>query len=282
MKIMVTGSAGMVGQRVCDEVEARGHQLVALKRQDLDVASADDCLRVLESHRPEAVINCAAWTDVDGAESNEDAAMQVNGVGAGNLAAAAAAVGARIVHISTDYVFSGEANDPYLEASAVAEVPESAYGRTKLRGEREVAAANQNHLICRTAWVFGSGGSNFVDTMRSLAQTNESLNVVSDQVGSPTWTGHLAPALVEAAESSATGIAHLAGDGQVSWHGLAKYVFQAIGSTTVASPVTSEAFPRPAKRPSWSVLGVARDDTPRLPEWQQGVDAHLAEDLLRS
>ncbi len=276
-RMVVVGAGGMLGHRVVDIARVHGWDVVAATRDDCDITDLAGVTDYLERLTPTAVVNCAAWTDVDGAEQHEDDALAVNGEGAGNLARATAALGVRLIHVSTDYVLRGDDNggQPYAEDAPTD--PQSAYGRTKLIGEQLVAENNPNHLICRTAWVFGEGGGNFVDTMVRLAGERDQLDVVDDQTGSPTWTGHLAAALVQVAASQATGIAHLAGSGQVTWCGLAAETVSLIQSKAEVRPVTTDAFPRPAPRPAWSVLGSTRDDVPRLPAWQDGLTAHLIE-----
>jgi dTDP-4-dehydrorhamnose reductase len=220
---------------------------------------------------PDVVINCAGFTDVDGAEANERAATLLNGDAAGYLAAAAPA----IVHPSTDYVFDGTKCKPYVESDRTG--PRSAYGRSKLAGERAVAAANARHSIARTSWLFGAGGRNFVDTMLGLAAEREELRVVDDQVGCPTYAGHLASALVELAEGEAYGIHHLAGAGQCSWYEFAAEIFRRAEVDVELVPCTTDEFPRPAQRPPYSVLGSERPDAFRLPSWREGLAAYLAE-----
>jgi dTDP-4-dehydrorhamnose reductase len=225
--------------------------------------------------RPDAVVNCAAWTDVDGAEAAEDAATAVNGDGAGHVAAAAAEAGAHVVHLSTDYVFPGDATEPYREDDPTG--PRSAYGRSKLAGERAVAdAAPDAHGIVRSAWLFGRHGRNFVDTMLALAQDRAELKVVDDQLGCPTYAGHLARALVEIAEARTQGVLHVAGGGACTWFDLARATFERTGLDVAVHPCTTAEFPRPAPRPAYSVLGSTRRDAPVLPPWQEGLAAHLA------
>jgi dTDP-4-dehydrorhamnose reductase len=238
---------------------------------------------VVAAAEPRAVVNCAAWTDVDGAETAEAAATAVNGDGAGNVARAAAETGARIVHVSTDYVFDGErehagngTGEPWVESDAVN--PLGAYGRSKLAGEELVAAATDEHAIVRTAWLFGAGGRNFVDTMLALGEERDEVSVVTDQVGSPTWTVHLADGLVELAERRGdVGILHATAGGACSWYELAVEVFDRAGLRCRVLPTTSDRFPRPARRPAYSVLGTERDEAPVLPPWQDGVAAYLSE-----
>jgi dTDP-4-dehydrorhamnose reductase len=275
VRLLVTGAKGMLGQAVVAEATARGHEVDVRDRAGLDITDADSVERALTAVRPDVVVNCAAWTDVDGAETAEDQALAINGMGAGNVAAAAARAGAFLVHVSTDYVFDGASKrgEAWVESDPVA--PLGAYGRTKLEGERLVAAAGSDHAIVRTAWLFGPGGRNFVDTMRRLGAERDELQVVADQVGCPTFTGHLAEALVTIAERRSPGIHHAAGGGACSWFDLALATFEATGTRVRVMPVTTEAFPRPAARPAWSVLGSERPDAVRLPDWREGLRAHL-------
>jgi dTDP-4-dehydrorhamnose reductase len=276
MRLLVTGGAGMLGQAVATAATRLGHDVVALSRVELDVTDADHVRRVIAAAEPRAVINCAAWTDVDGAETAEAAATAVNGTGAGNVARAAAETGARVVHVSTDYVFDGTKSAPWVESDPVG--PIGAYGRSKLAGEEEVVAAGGEHAIVRSAWLFGTGGRNFVDTMLALGDDQDEVNVVADQVGSPTWTGHLAEALIELAERRGdTGLFHAAGSGACSWYELAVEVFARSGVRCRVLPTTAERYASPAPRPAYSVLGTERDAAPILPAWQEGVAAYLAE-----
>jgi dTDP-4-dehydrorhamnose reductase len=276
MRLLVTGSGGMLGHRVCSRARELGHDVTGATRADLDVTDLDGCLRAVEEHLPEAIVNCAAYTDVDGAESDRDGAMAVNATGAGNVARAAATNGARVVHVSTDYVFSGVKDEPWVESDPVD--PQTVYGLTKLRGEELVAEATERHAIARTAWLFGVGGNNFVDTMLRLAAERDEVSVVTDQVGCPTWTGHLADALIELAErEDDEGIHHLAAQGACSWNELALEVFHQAGVPCRVLPTTSDAFKRPAPRPAYSVLGTERRDPILLPPWQEGVRGHLQE-----
>jgi dTDP-4-dehydrorhamnose reductase len=283
MRLLVTGGAGMLGQAVAAAATRLGHDVVALSRAELDVTDADHVRRVVAAAEPRAVVNCAAWTDVDGAETAEAAATAINGEGAGNVARAAAEIGARIVHVSTDYVFdgvrehaAGGTGEPWIESDAVN--PIGAYGRSKLAGEEQVAAATAEHAIVRTAWLFGAGGRNFVDTMLALGHDRDEVSVVTDQVGNPTWTVHLAEGLVELSERSGdVGILHAAGAGACSWYELAVEVFDRAGVRCRVLPTTSDRFPRPARRPAYSVLGTERDEAPVLPPWQDGVAAYLTE-----
>lgn len=275
MKLLVVGAYGMLGREVVAAAAAAGHTVVERDVDSIDIVDAEFTTDVVTADAPDAIVNCAAFTDVDGAEDQEDVALAVNGAGAGNLAHAAAAAGARIVHLSTDYVFPGDATEPYVESSPTG--PRSAYGRTKLAGEREVAAANPNHAIARTAWLFGAHGKNFVDTILRIAAERDTIEVVDDQEGCPTWAGHLAPALVTLAERDATGIFHTAGAGRCTWFDLAREALAATGSTCTVEPTTTAAFPRPAPRPAFSVLATERGaDAVLLPPWEEGLAGFLA------
>ena len=262
----------MLGHDVTAAAVRAGHDAIPLARRELDVTDAAAVRAAVAAARPDAIVNCAAWTDVDGAEADEDAATAVNGAGAGNVAAAAA--GAFVVQVSTDYVFDGRASAPYRESAATN--PQSAYGRSKLAGELAVArAAPDAHAIVRTSWLFGEHGGNFVATMLRLASERESLSVVDDQVGCPTFTGHLASALVEIAERRLGGIRHVAGGGSCSWHDLAAAAFAATGADVELTRGRTADLGRPAPRPAYSVLRSERPHTPVLPPWQDGLHAYL-------
>ncbi len=274
MRLLVTGAAGMCAREVLAVATERGHEVLAPDERDLDVCDRSVLARAFAQLRPEAIVNCAAWTDVDGAESSEDAALAVNGVAPGLLAEAANDCGAHLVHISTDYVFDGSATSPYVESDLPN--PQTAYGRTKLAGERAVLSAGGGHAIVRTAWLFGVGGRNLVATMLRLASDGrDEVGVVADQVGCPTYAGHLARALVEVAERRLRGVMHIAGGGQCSWAELAAATFAACDIDCRVRPLTTAEYPLPAQRPAWSVLASERPEVPRLPPWQEGLAAYL-------
>jgi dTDP-4-dehydrorhamnose reductase len=278
MRLLVTGAAGMLGQAVVTAATRLGHEVTALSRAELDITDREQVRRAIAAAAPAAVVNCAAWTDVDGAEADEAEATRVNGAGAGEVARAAAAAGVRVVSVSTDYVFDGTKTSPWVESDPVA--PLGAYGRSKLAGEEELAASGAEHAIVRTAWLFGAGGRNFVDTMLALGAERDEVAVVTDQVGSPTWTGHLAPALVELAERRGdTGVFHAAVEGSCSWNELTVEAFHVAGLDCRVLPTTTDRFPRPARRPAFSVLGTEREPAVRLPAWQEGLGAHVRERL---
>ncbi|HET8976917.1 MAG TPA: dTDP-4-dehydrorhamnose reductase [Solirubrobacteraceae bacterium] len=275
MRILITGAGGMLGTDVRRAAERAGLDTVALTRADLDIADADAVTETVAAAAPAVVINCAAWTDVDGAEAHEAEAEAVNGAGAGHVAAAAAAAGAWTIHISSDYVFDGQHSEPYVESDPVG--PVSAYGRSKLAGERAVAAAaGDRSTIVRSSWLFGAHGKCFPRTILRLAGERDELSVVSDQVGCPTFTGHLANTLVGLAQRPAPGVLHVAGGGSCSWWELAAAVVAAAGLPCEVRPIGTESYPTPARRPAYSVLGSERG-APRLPAWEQGLADFLSE-----
>jgi len=265
----------MLGRRVAADARAREHEVHGTDRADLDLTDAQAVFDHMGELVPDAVIHCAAYTDVDGAEAEEERALEINVQAAENVAAAAGLNGAFVLALSTDYVFAGDATRPYVESDEPD--PRSAYGRTKLLGEQAVRDVGTDHAIVRTAWLFGAGGRNFVDTMMALGAERDEVTVVADQIGCPTWTGHLSPALVRIAERRATGIHHLAGAGQCSWSEFAEEIFRAAGVRCAVTPVSSDEHPRPAPRPAWSVLGTERADGLLLPAWQEHVAGYLGE-----
>jgi len=281
MKLLITGANGMLASDVRRVAGAAGHELILVDLPELDITDEQAVDSYFQRQRPEAVVNCAAWTDVDGAEEKRDAAHAVNADGAGNLARAAAGLEVPLLHISTDYVFDGTAplDDagqprPYVESDRTG--PRSVYGSTKLEGEREVLAASPRHTVVRTAWLYGVDGPNFVATMLALAGERDAVQVVDDQIGSPTWSGHLAPALIGLLEREVRGLVHLTGTGAVSWNGFAKEIFRQAGLDCRVQPASSEQMARPAPRPAYSVLETERDDVLPMPPWQDGLEGYLA------
>ena len=276
MRLLITGAGGMLATDVVAAASARGHEVVGLGRDRLDVSVREAVLDAVVRERPDAVINCAAYTNVDGAEADPDAAAAVNAAGAGFVAQAAAAVGAWVLHVSTDYVFDGEKGTPYLESDPTG--PRSVYGSTKLLGERAVAlAAPDTHTIVRTSWLFGVAGHCFPATMLRLASERDLLTVVDDQVGCPTFTGHLAQALVELADGEPQrGIVHVAAAGEGSWYDFAVEIMREADVNVEVRPCSTAAFPRPARRPAYSVLRSERAGAPVLPDWHDGLRAYMA------
>ncbi len=282
MRVLITGAAGMLGTDLSAAAGAAGHEVIALPRAELDIADGDAVRAAIGGARPDVVVNCAAWTDVDGAETHLEEAIAINGTAAGHVAAAAAAVGAWTIHISSDYVFDGSKTEPYLESDPVG--PRSAYGRSKLEGELAVAReAPASHTIVRSSWLFGVHGHCFPATIMRLARERDSITVVDDQVGCPTFTGHLAPALLELAEGRAPGVVHVAGGGDCSWFDFAVAIVSSAGLSCDVRPGTTAELARPAPRPAYSVLRTERGDAvPRLADWRSGLADYLEAVAVRT
>src|SRR4051812_15291866 len=252
MRVLVTGAGGMLGRDMVSALS--GVEVTGVTRGDLDVTDATAVAAAVPGH--DVVVNAAAWTDVDGAEEHEGDATRVNGLGPQLVAAACAASGARLVHVSTDYVFDGGASSPYPEDAPLA--PRSAYGRSKAAGERAVRALLPDaSYIVRTAWLYGEHGSSFVRTMAALEASRDTVEVVADQVGQPTWTRDVAAAIgCLIASAAPPGTYHATSSGETTWHGLAQAVFEELGADPArVRPTTTDRFPRPAPRPAYSVLG---------------------------
>ncbi len=243
----------MLGADLVDRLQARGESVTAAARGRLDITDSAACESMVRGH--DVVVNAAAWTAVDDAESNEAAAFEVNAAGVANLAMACAVHNTKIVHISTDYVFDGAATAPYPEDSPIA--PRSAYGRTKAAGEWAVRAGCADHLVLRTAWLYGAAGGCFPKTIARLAAERDRLAVVADQVGQPTWSRDLADLAIDLVGADApAGIYHATAAGEVSWYGFARAVVGSMGlDPAMVVTSTTEEFPRPAYRPPYSVLG---------------------------
>jgi dTDP-4-dehydrorhamnose reductase len=254
MRILVTGAGGMLGRDLVTVLSTGGDEVTSVKRGELDITDADAVSAAVPGHH--LVVNAAAWTDVDAAEEHETDATRVNGLGPQLLAAACAETGARLVHFSTDYVFDGSATSPYPEDAVL--TPRSAYGRSKAAGENAVRALLPgSSYVVRTAWLYGEHGSSFVRTMAALEASRDTLDVVDDQVGAPTWTREVAAAVQRLMISDApAGTYHATAAGQTSWFGLARAVFEELGADpSRVRPTTTDKFPRPAPRPAYSVLG---------------------------
>jgi len=276
LRWLITGAAGMVGSDVCNELA--GQEVVALSKADLDVTDASAVDAAVRDARPSVIVNCAAWTRVDDAEANEAAANAINGTAVEHLATAANAADALLVHISTDFVFDGRKRTPYEVNDAPS--PLSAYGRSKLLGE-EAARGARKHAIIRTAWLFGVHGHNFVEAIRNqIRKGTNPLRVVHDQRGRPTYTPHLARAIVRIARLDGRGIFHYADAGECTWYDFARAIAEESGARNVrVDPVTSDQFPRPATRPTYSVLSTERYErlTGVAPEpWREGLREYLS------
>ena len=271
--ILVVGANGMLGQ---DLLMLLGERARGVDIADIDITSLESVERVLKALRPSVVINCAAYTDVDGCEANVETAMQVNGEGVAYLAMVTREIGARLVQVSTDYVFDGGKGSPYEEYDLPK--PLSIYGESKLAGEMN-AAFNPDHLIVRTQWLYGLHGKNFVETMIRLAGEKDELSVVDDQTGSPTWTVDLARAIVALLDKQCSGIYHAANSGFCTWNDFARAIFEECGLKVTVKEMTTDELNRPARRPLYSTLDCGRlaQDTGFTPQpWRQALQCYLA------
>jgi dTDP-4-dehydrorhamnose reductase len=276
---LVTGAGGLLGRDLLHLLRGAAEQASGLDHRDLDITDAAAVGRAFRELRPDLVVNCAAWTSVDEAEAHEAEALAVNGHGAAHVAAACSATGARLIHVSTDYVFSGTGRRPYPEDAATG--PRTAYGRTKLAGERAVF----EHLpgaaaVVRTAWLYGAHGPNFVRTMMRLERDRPAVDVVDDQHGQPTWAADVAAGIIALGRSGAAcGIYHATSRGQTTWCGLAREVFRLLGADPArVTAVPTSAAGRPAPRPAYSVLGHAawdRAGLPPFPGWRSALGRAL-------
>jgi len=274
MKILVTGADGLLGHDLVEAALAGGHEVRALGPTDLDVTDAGRVLNRLEIDRPDAIVNCAAWSDVDGAEEDPAGADRVNAEGAANVAEAAASVDARVLYLSSAYVFDGAKELPYVESDPP--TPLSAFGRSKLKGEEATLFANPRAYVVRTSWLFGRGRSNYVETMIRDGGNGGKVLVAHDQVGSPTWTGHLATGLVRLLDTDRFGIHHMAGAGHCSRYDLARELFDRAAMEVVTLSATTEMLGQRAPRPAFSALESEYEMALELPPWQDGLAGYLA------
>lgn len=271
----------MLGTDLVKELQRRNIPHHAFNRSACDVTSIESCRQSIAKHQPAVVINCAAYTDVNCAESEEDRAMAINATGAGNLAQACAETGAKCIYVSTDYVFDGTCTEPYATTDQTN--PINAYGRSKLAGEYAVAAAlpAEACVIARTSWLFGAGGPNFVKTMLRLAREGKDLRIINDQVGSPTYTADLARGLVDLALAQAYGVFHVTGSGSCSWYDFAREIFRQSGVKPLSlEPCATTDFRTPARRPANSRLSANRllgHNIEPLPHWTDALRRYLQE-----
>jgi dTDP-4-dehydrorhamnose reductase len=280
---LVTGADGMLGTDLVAALASRGEPVTAMNRAGLDVTHPVAVTDAMTRSRPDVVVNCAAWTAVDDAEAAEEQALAVNAGGAASLAAGCAAAGARLVQLSTDYVFAGEAGRPYAEDDVPA--PRTAYGRTKLAGERAVLGRLPGAgYVIRTAWLYGAHGPNFVRTMIKLEDQRPAIDVVDDQHGQPTWTADVARQIIALIHAAAPpGIYHATSSGQTTWFGLAREIFSLLGADPDrVRPIPSSELSRPAPRPAYSVLGHGAWDrlaVPPIGDWRAALH-HAFPELL--
>lgn len=270
--ILVVGAKGMLGRDLMRMLpgDVRGVDI-----EEIDITSLESVRKALFTCKPRVVVNAAAYTDVDGCEANRELAMRVNGEGVGNLALVTRDMGAKLVHVSTDYVFDGAKSSPWLEDDRVS--PLNVYGESKLMGE-ERARANPDHVIVRTQWLYGLHGKNFVETMLRLAQDKKELSVVDDQIGSPTWTVDLSIAIKALMERDCRGTYHAANSGSCTWNGFAKAIFEDAGLDVAVKPMTTGELGRPALRPLYSVLDcgkLERDAGLKLQSWRDALKGYL-------
>lgn len=276
--ILVTGITGQLGHDVARELERRGEDFIATTRNEIDLSTEEGAKSFILEKKPEAVIHCAAYTAVDKAEEEAELALMVNGMGTRRVAEACREVGAKMIYISTDYVFNGEGSEPYETAAEKA--PLNVYGTSKLLGENSVETILRNYFIVRISWVFGINGKNFIKTMLEIGKRKRKLKVIDDQIGSPTYTADLAPLLVDMIHTDKYGIYHATNEGFCSWADFAEEIFKQVGKKITIERIPTTEYPTPAKRPHNSRLSKkSLDDAGfnRLPDWQDAVRRFLIE-----
>lgn len=272
MSILVTGATGQVGSAVCALLQRRGVDVLGVSSKELDIADAQAVFRLLQEIRPQGVIHCAAYTKVDMAEEEPRRCWQVNAEGTAHLAQACGQVEAKLLYLSTDYVFSGEGDAPHQTTDPVR--PLSVYGASKLAGELAVQSLLKEYFIVRTSWVFGETGGNFLKTMLRLGQDKNTLSVVCDQIGAPTYTGDLAPLLCDLMETTRYGVYHAANEGSCSWAEFAREIFRQSGLGVTVNDIATPEYPAKAQRPGNSRLdkrSLTEAGISLLPPWQDAV-----------
>jgi dTDP-4-dehydrorhamnose reductase len=273
VKILITGASGQLGYWL-KKIFAHD-EVLATDKEELNIVLTEEVNRVVEEFKPDVIIHGAAFTNVDGAETDSEIAFLVNEVGTRNLANAAAKVGAKMVYVSTDYVYDGEKGSEYFETNTPN--PQSIYGKSKLAGEKAVQESGAKYIIARTAWLYGQNGSNFVETMLRLAQEKDKVTVVNDQVGSPTYAKDLAEVLKKLINKEAEGIFHTVCSGSCSWFDFAKEIFRQSEISTLVEPMTTAQLNRPAKRPAYSVLNLdkLKDLGIEMRDWKEALRDYL-------
>lgn len=275
--ILVTGITGQLGYDVAKELERRGEDFIGTTRKEIDLSDPESAKKFILEKKPDAVIHCAAYTAVDKAESEAELALTVNGLATRKIAEACREIGAKMLYVSTDYVFGGDGDTPYEISDEKA--PQNIYGKSKLLGEDSVIAIVRNYFIVRISWVFGSNGKNFVKTMLNFDKRRKKISVVDDQIGSPTYTADLAPLLVDMIHSDKYGIYHATNEGFCSWAEFAEEIFKQAGYKITVEKIPTSDYPTPAKRPFNSRLSKNSLDAAgfkRLPTWQDAVTRFLA------
>jgi dTDP-4-dehydrorhamnose reductase len=281
VRLLILGAGGQLGQELSRVAPPHGFEVTALTHAECDITAPEAVDQALSVSASEAVVNCAAWTRVDAAEEAREEAYRINALGPRVLATACAARSVLLTHLSTDYVFDGMATAPIDESADPR--PLSVYGASKLAGEVEVRRACPRHQIVRTGWLYGQKGPNFVLTILRLAHQRDRLRVVADQRGCPTWTGHLAPAILQLVSSGVTGTFHLTNSGEATWHEFATAILAEAGIEGLVEAITTAEYPTPARRPVYAVLDnrVWRElgEAP-LPHWREGLRAYLVQVVL--
>ena len=275
MRVLVFGATGLLGRALMREWQ--GDEVSGLGSRDADIRSLQEVKNTVARHRPDWIVLAAAYTDVDGCETNRGLAFAVNTTGAANVARASADAASKLIFLSTDYVFDGAKGQPYQTNDPIS--PQSVYGQTKAAGEEEIRKILPSACILRTSWVFGTGGKCFPDTILRLAGSREALDVVDDQRGSPTYTIDLARAIIELCRADAAGIVHATNSGDCTWFDFAKQIVANSGLKTRVLPTTTDRFPRPAPRPKYSVLSVSSLQRFGIvmPTWQNALVRYLKE-----
>lgn len=278
MKVLVTGAKGQLGTDLMNELAKRGIEGIGVDVQEMDITDAETCRRVIKNSGADAVIHCAAYTAVDAAEDNVDLCRRINGEGTRNVAQACKEADTKLMYISTDYVFDGQGTRPWEPDDE--RHPLNVYGQTKYEGELAVEELSDKYFIVRIAWVFGVAGKNFIKTMLRLGKERGAVSVVDDQVGSPTYTYDLARLLVDMIQTDKYGRYHATNEGLCSWYEFAKEIFRQAGMDVPVTPVSSDAFPAKATRPSNSRLNkdkLSENGFERLPAWQDALGRFLKE-----
>ncbi|MEI4768834.1 dTDP-4-dehydrorhamnose reductase [Psychrobacillus sp. FJAT-51614] len=276
MKIIVTGANGQLGIELVQQLKKTDIELYPFRKDELDIVDMDKVQRIVLEIKPDIIINAAAFTNVDKAETDKDLAYSVNSIGQRNLAVAAEKIGAKICYISTDYVFDGTATQPYEEYFPVN--PLGVYGKSKYAGEQLTTSLCSKYFIVRTAWVYGEHGNNFVKTMLRLAEEKSEIGVVTDQIGSPTYTVDLASFILDLVQSEKYGVYHCTNSGSCSWYEFAAAIFEEAGINIIVNPLSSDQFPRPAKRPNYSVLdnmSIRINGFSELRHWREALKSFL-------
>jgi dTDP-4-dehydrorhamnose reductase len=276
-KVLITGAKGQLGSDVVLCLQDLGYEVCGYGSQELDITDFEQVTKIYSKIKPDIVIHAAAYTKVDLAESEPEKAFLINAYGTRNIAVASEAIGAKLVYVSTDYVFNGQGSAPYNEFDSTS--PLGVYGKSKLAGEQFIRDFSSKFFIIRTSWVYGLHGVNFVKTILKLAEDHDDLNVVYDQIGSPTYTVDLAKFIGQLIETNLYGIYHASNTGSCSWYEFAKAIFEEAGlSNIIVNPVTTADFPRPAPRPSYSVMdhtAIRLNGLTGLPHWRESLNRFI-------